>query len=343
VNGKNGDRLLFRRREPRILRLLLRRKRLSVPIFLLASSCGYVGDPKPPALNIPAPVTDLQAMEYGPNIVVKFSMPQLTTEGLPLAHPNEIQIYSGPATDPFLADQWAESAKKATLVPTDATTYQQEIPVAGLAGKDVAVAVRVLGPKGKPSAWSNVQRLPLVAPVEQPSGVKADNVERGVALHWNGSGPHYRIYRAEGDAKLERFAESDQPEYLDDTTEYAKHYRYLIQAVVDDKRQSLASDPVAIVPVDTFPPAVPGALTALAGVSTIELAWTRNAEPDFKGYNIFRAEGDGAFEKIGSLVEAPAYSDAKVQKGKRYRYTVTAVDILGNESGRSGVADAIVP
>ncbi len=45
-----------------------------------------------------------------------------------------------------------------------------------------------------------------------------------------------------------------------------------------------------ITPVDTFAPAVPGAVTAVAGVNTIELlAWTRNGEPDFKGYNVYRS------------------------------------------------------
>ena len=31
----------------------------------------------------------------------------------------------------------------------------------------------------------------------------------------------------------------------------------------------------------------------------------------------------------------PAYVDAKVEAGKRYRYTVVAIDMTGNESARS--------
>jgi hypothetical protein len=310
-------------------------------VFLL-TGCGYVGDPRPPALNIPEPVRDLQAMEYGPNILVRFSAPLLTTEGLTLK-PKEIQVYAGPAADPFQADQWAQSAQKTVVVPTGQASYQREIPVGDWAGKDVVVAVRVLGPKGRPSGWSNLQRLALVAPVQQPASVTAENVQRGVAVHWRGSGPRYRIFRSEGDQKLERFAESDRPEYLDETTEYQKHYQYVIQAVVDETRQSLASEPIAITPEDRFPPAAPGALTALPSVNSIELAWTRNAEPDFKGYNVYRAEGDGPFQKIASLVAAPAYSDNMVGKSKRYRYAITAVDLVGNESGRSGTAEAVLP
>ena len=100
------------------------------------------------------------------------------------------------------------------------------------------------------------------------------------------------------------------------------------------------SETLAITPADIFPPAVPGALTAEPGVGAIELAWDRNAEPDFRGYNIYRSVEDGPFEKIASLIEAPAYSDRQVEAGKRYRYAVTAVDQVGNESERSTVAEA---
>ena len=65
--------------------------------------------------------------------------------------------------------------------------------------------------------------------------------------------------------------------------------------------------------------------------------------PVFKGYHVYRAEGDGEFQKIATLVEAPAYSDATAQKGKRYRYAVTAVDTSGNESARSNPQEAIIP
>ena len=42
------------------------------------------------------------------------------------------------------------------------------------------------------------------------------------------------------------------------------------------------------------------------------------------------------FPEVGDLVETPAYSDHAVESGKRYRYAVSAVDQLGNESARVG-------
>ena len=34
------------------------------------------------------------------------------------------------------------------------------------------------------------------------------------------------------------------------------------------------------------------------GTSTIELSWERNTEARFQGYNVYRAVGGGAFERI---------------------------------------------
>jgi hypothetical protein len=301
----------------------------------MAAGCGFVADPLPPALNIPMAVRDLRAIQYGDNILVDFTLPKVTTDNLQLKQPPPVELWVGPNVNPFNIDTWAAGAKKYEL--NDKT---REVPVSEWAGKEVVLSVRAIGPKGKPSAWSNPWVMTPGSPLEQPGNLKADNVQEGVKLTWRGTGPHYRVYRTAGEGMRERFAETDKPEYVDETTEYGTRYQYLIQAYAEEMRQSLPSNIESITPVDTFPPAVPGALIAIAGVRTIELTWTRNAEPDFKGYNVYRAQGSGPFQKIASLVEAPAYSDSKVEPGKRYRYAITAVDVTGNESGQSNPQEA---
>jgi fibronectin type 3 domain-containing protein len=138
----------------------------------------------------------------------------------------------------------------------------------------------------------------------------------------------------------ESLAESDHPEYVDETTEYGTHYEFRVQGVIDDLHGSAVSDAASITPKDEFAPAMPGALTAILGVNTVELAWTRNSEKDFRGYNVYRSTDGGPFEKIADLVPSPAYSDSKIEPGKKYRYEVSAVDTAGNESERSTPADA---
>ena len=100
---------------------------------------------------------------------------------------------------------------------------------------------------------------------------------------------------------------------------------------------------MTITPRDIFPPAVPAGLTASAGVGSVELAWERNTEPDFKEYRVFRAEGDGAFNQIAAGLDAPSYSDHAVESGKRYRYRISAVDQNGNVSEPSSPVEVTVP
>jgi hypothetical protein len=45
----------------------------------------------------------------------------------------------------------------------------------------------------------------------------------------------------------------------------------------------------------------------------------------------------------GELVETPAYRDANVATGRKYLYSVAAVDVRGNESARSEEAGETVP
>ncbi len=110
-----------------------------------------------------------------------------------------------------------------------------------------------------------------------------------------------------------------------------------------DKTVSEIAGPVSVTPKDIFPPAVPTGLTASIGIGSIEMAWERNTEPDFKEYRISRAEGSGAFVQIAAGLEAPTYSDRNVESGKHYRYRITAVDQSGNASEPSNPVEATAP
>ena len=293
--------------------------------MVLPAGCGYVGDPKPPALEIPSRVTDLRAAEYGGRIVVEFTLPALTTEGLALTKVRsvELRVNAGAAS------------QSVNLKAAGPGPIHDEIGAGEWVGKDVLLTVRATGPKGKTSEWSNAVPLPVGVPLGVPANLVAENVAEGVRLRWQGPGPRYRIFRAVTGPTPERLAESDQPEYVDTTTNYGSTYRYFVQAITaDELRQSEISEAVAITPRDDFPPAVPAGLSAVAGTGSIELAWQRNTEDDFRGYNVYRLTEGAAFEKIAALIDAPAYSDRQVEAGKRYRYTVSSVDQAGNESAR---------
>jgi fibronectin type 3 domain-containing protein len=103
------------------------------------------------------------------------------------------------------------------------------------------------------------------------------------------------------------------------------------------------SVPVTAVAADVFPPASPTGLIAVAGVSTVELAWDRNPEPDLGSYRVYRRAGNEQFTVLADAVEGVAYTDRQVQAGITYSYQITALDKSGNESRPSADASAVVP
>jgi hypothetical protein len=321
---------------------------LAVAAVLAMAGCGYVGPPQPPALNILTTVTDLAAGEYGANILVRFTLPALTTDGLTVKSVRSVELFVGPSPSPFSTDAWASSARRFEIPGPPApgpVTYQ--VPAAEWIGKAVAIGVRATGRTGKVSGWSNLRPLTVGAPLTRPTAVKAANVARGVGVTWQGSGPRYRLLRAVEKGPLAVLGETNEANWLDETTTYGILYTYQVLAIPpageNDSQQSEISEPETITPVDEFAPAIPTEVTASPGVNSIELAWTRNTESDLQGYNVFRSVAGAAFEKVGELIQTPVYSDTRVESGKRYRYAISAVDTTGNESPRSEPVEVVAP
>jgi hypothetical protein len=289
-------------------------------------ACGYVGPPAPPTLDIPVTINNFSAWESGENIELEFTLPALTTENLPLTSVRSVELRIG------------EDASQSKLVPLPVSKpgpVITQVPARDWIGKTVVLQVRATGPKGKPSEWSNPALLAVIQPLATPSTPNLRNVAQGVELTWTGTGPRYRIFRAEADGQPQQLADTDGPSYLDASTSYGIRYRYLVQAIAADNQWSVVSEPAEITPVDTFPPAVPEGVSAVPTPQSIELSWTRNTETNFRGYNVFRSVDNGPFEKIAPLIEFPTFSDSKIEPGKKYRYTVSTVDLTGNESAQS--------
>jgi hypothetical protein len=98
-----------------------------------------------------------------------------------------------------------------------------------------------------------------------------------------------------------------------------------------------------VTPMDTFPPAAPRNLAAIASAGAINLIWDENTEPDLLGYHVLRGEAPG--DKLQALttaaVRTPTFADTTVRPGVRYVYVVVAVDNAEpqNVSGQSNRAE----
>ena len=191
----------------------------------------------------------------------------------------------------------------------------------------------------------------------------------------------YRIYRAEiqpqpvaaaaapGDANaaapaateksmpqvaLVKIAETSAPPFSDNQIVLGATYEYSVRSIVqypDQAIESADSNIVTITPKDIFPPAAPLGLVVVpvpsqeATPAHLELSWAISPETDVAGYNVYRSEQAGVqgTRQNADLLIAPAFRDMNVQPGRRYFYSVTAVDRSGNESPASAVVSGGVP
>jgi hypothetical protein len=142
---------------------------------------------------------------------------------------------------------------------------------------------------------------------------------------------------------------SDAGGTIDTSAQFGQSYSYIAWRVRrltvaghEVEVRSAPSAPAELAMRDAFPPKVPEGLAAVpaSGKPGVDLSWEPNAEADLAGYFIYRADaggaGAGAPERLNAIaVAAPAYRDSAVAAGGRYRYSVSAVDESGNESGRS--------
>ena len=72
-------------------------------LTLLQLGCGAPGDPLPPLLNIPAKTTDLEAVQEGSELVIRWTIAGQTTEGFPIKELERVVVLvrdvDGPGID----------------------------------------------------------------------------------------------------------------------------------------------------------------------------------------------------------------------------------------------------
>lgn len=324
----------------------------SLALFIFAAGlamlagCGSIGEPLYPALRIPSLVTDLAVVERGNNLDIAFTIPPLTTEGVPLKEIGGVDLRVGPNPGTgWNVDEWSRNATRVDVpTPAGPGPVMAMIPVGKFAGSEVVVAVRVSNPKGKDAGWSAPKTFDVRPPIADPTNFQVAADPKGVMLTWTQAArSDVRIYRkTEQQPMPVLLATATEPHYVDISTEFGKTYQYSIQAVNGDTESNLVG-PETITPLDIFPPAVPSGLSASTGIGSVELAWNRATESTFKEYRVLRSEEGGAFAEIARGLDAPVYSDHNIQSGKHYRYEIVAVGQNGRASQPSTPVEITAP
>ncbi len=159
-------------------------------------------------------------------------------------------------------------------------------------------------------------------------------------------------------AEFARIGSVSTAEFRDTHFEFGARYLYKVIAAAQRGTQAASEavesedSPVAIVEArDTFAPASPQGLEAIVIPATgqapayVELSWGISAEADLAGYHVYRSElPDAAGERVNrEQVLSPTFRDTSVVNGRRYFYSVSAVDNAGNESPRSATVPGEIP
>lgn len=358
----------------RAMRDVIRAVAPALTIALIA--CGTPGAPQPPSLNIPQPVTDLSAVRKGDTVTLTWTAPDQTTDGASVRHSGKMIVRRSTSDDQPAAvvqDVPLEPARKTQQSPTETVKDSLADLLRSSSADFVNYTVEAVNNSGKSGGQSNQISVPLVLTPPSPRDVQAQMVPQGVSISWNQSWPPqphtnlnvqyvYRIMRQlEGTKQApvmvkQLNAGSEAALVIDSGIDWEKQYQYWVTPVTlwqkDDRQKGEVegddSNVASITTHDVFPPAAPSGLQAVfsqaAQKSSIDLTWTPNTDKDLAGYNVYRRTEDTQPVKVNqALVKAPGFSDATVQPGMKYFYSVSAVDLRNNESARSQEAAESVP
>jgi hypothetical protein len=349
---------------------------------LVFTACATIAPPLPPSLELPKPPSDLRATRRGDRVTLTWTAPAVTTDrqtarsvgptricrgiGQPLTQCGT-SIGEAPAELAPNAPQLSKAKGTRSYADTLPSQLQTDDP-----SRFVTYAVEALNAGGRGAGLSNQVRISLARTLPPPHDFSASVTGQGVVLHWTSdispadSAPPthylYRIYRRlEGGQ--EQILAGQVPvgsersiTFIDSNIEWERSYEYhagIVTVIASDNKPETQVEgddtpEVKVFAHDTFPPAVPSGLQAVSsgpGQKTfVDLVWAPVSDVDLDGYNVYRHEEGSAPIKLNAEpLKTPAYRDLTVSPGKTYSYSVSAIDVRGNESAHSEEASEVVP
>jgi hypothetical protein len=339
--------------------------------FALAG-CANPGPPRPPSLHLPQPVGDLSAKRIGNIVELRFTVPSRSTDKLPLRGTivqgemcREVEhqgcVVIGQKMDVAIAGSgrghntvvWHDA------LPAELTTSRPRL---------LGYRVEFFSPAEHSAGKSNVAYAVAGEAPPPVEGLHAEGSRLGVVLRWSMAANTQGniVVRREEDAPkkaagkndvvlLAAHASHEEPDTLDTSAKLDVPYRYsavrklsmtLGGHVLTMQSEESASVTFTLQPI--YPPPPPTGLAAEGYAKEAEYAVDLIWQPvdyaglitKFAGYNIYRSGGGTGEMKTrlnAAPVPVPAFHDASAQRSTAYTYSVTAVDVGGNESNATPV------
>ncbi len=299
---------------------------------LFAAGCGSVGEPLPPLLNIPERSQDLSAVQNPEGIVLEWTWPEKTTEGMPLKDLESFFIHAIELTasvEPPHHDIFELNGRRVATIdtaelsdtgavrapaqgPTQAPGQGQGgrsgigpgervrhvLDIAGLEGKTWALGVRGESSRGRSIGFSNLTAIELVSPPGAPGTPEIAVETDAVVLTWDAAdgADFYRILRGVREPQaFDPIGDTDHLSFRDTTFEWSRHYLYRVQSLARSRTgEALGpiSEPTSVFTADTFPPVAPVRVQAIPTPTSVELSWQPSPGPDLAGYLVSRVTAE---------------------------------------------------
>ena len=312
-------------------------------LAVIVTSCGSVGDPLPPLVDLPQPVRDLAAHQVAHEVRIEWSWPLVTTEGMAARNVSGFTLWAVdvPGFGNALTAQTIDEYRREVLTVgepelvdlgpgdrIDARLPLDDWPL----GQETILVATVANRAGRHAGYSNQVQLQPLEPPERAVWASNSVQAEGVALAWLPSprAEEYAVDRATGnDGEYQPLGRLAATAFLDRTVGWGRTYRYRVRPLRRSGAgwiEGSASEAVRVTPRDTFPPTPPAGLRAVRTEATVELSWLSSPEQDVAGYRVYR---DGM--AISEVSADTTYSDGGAKR-TAHEFSVSALDTSGNES-----------
>lgn len=343
---------------------------------IMLMACASMAPPQPPSLDLPKPPEDLHAVRKGNKVNLSWTTPTTTTDRRTIRKLGATRICRRAEAKLTDCGTPVGSVPPSSSKPSAKNTASYSDSLSGtILGDDpdgfLTYAVEVLNEDGRGAGLSNQVRTSTVRTLPPPRDFKASVTGQGVVLSWTGEfaaqhSPvvHFvdRVYRRLADSATWTAVGSVPVQgegnlsFTDANIEWEKTYEYraeTVTVIAESGKPELQIEgddtpEIKVFAHDVFPPAVPSGLQAVfSGPGQqpfVDLIWAPVSDVDLDGYDVYRREEGTSPVKLNTqVVKVPAYRDMNVLADKTYFYSVSAVDVRGNESARSDETSERVP
>lgn len=230
-----------------------------------------------------------------------------------------------PSTTAAVAAEWAATVSQLKQAPVTSRVY----------------VIRGVSLQGRPGQQSERVTVPVLEVLPPPTGVSSVAAESKVTLTWSppavadplsalAAPPVYNVYAGANPAPLNS-APLPVTTFERPGVTFGAEECFAVRTTVTRGNltiESPPSPPACVTAVDTFPPAAPKGLSAIANAGAISLIWDANTEADLAGYVVLRGVVPG--DKLEALTPTPiretTFVDRTAVPGTRYVYAIVAVD-----------------